>query len=93
MATVNRFEDLVAFQKSRELVSEVYKSLRHCDDRGFKDQIQRASVSILSNIAEGFESGKAVVNTREWYEGRFYKLSLYRQSICGRGASTTLCGA
>ncbi|MDB5204255.1 MAG: ribosomal protein [Candidatus Taylorbacteria bacterium] len=57
MATVNRFEDLVAFQKSRELVREIYKSLRDCRDGGFKDQIQRASVSILSNIAEGFESG------------------------------------
>lgn len=57
MATVNQFEDLLAFQKARVLVSEVYKSLRNCRDGGFKDQIQRASVSILSNIAEGFESG------------------------------------
>lgn len=45
------------FKKSRELTKEVYKSLSSCRDNGFRDQIQRASVSILSNIAEGFESG------------------------------------
>lgn len=67
MATINRFEDLVAFQKARELVSEVYKNLRDCRDGGFKDQIQRASVSILSNIAEGFESG-----TREGFLNYLY---------------------
>ena len=38
-------------------VKEVYKSLGDTKDYGFKDQIQRASVSVLSNIAEGFESG------------------------------------
>lgn len=48
---------MVAFQKARLLVSVIYKSLRSCRDVGFKDKIQRASVSILSNIAEGFESG------------------------------------
>ena len=45
------------FQKARELTREVYKALAHCRDGGFRDQIQRASVSVLSNIAEGFESG------------------------------------
>jgi four helix bundle protein len=53
MTTVRRFEDLLMFQKARE----VYKALANCKDHGFRDQIQRASVSVLSNIAEGFESG------------------------------------
>jgi four helix bundle protein len=45
------------WQKARILVSEVYKALSTCRDMGFRDQIQRASVSVLSNISEGFESG------------------------------------
>ena len=57
MATVQRFEDLICWQKSRVLVSAVYKSLRDCRDYGFRDQIQRAAVSVMSNIAEGFERG------------------------------------
>lgn len=57
MATVRQFEDLLAWKKARELVSEVYRVLRACRDYGFKDQIQRASVSVMSNLAEGFESG------------------------------------
>ena len=57
MATVRQFEDLLAWKKSRELVSKVYKAFSGCKDYGFRDQIQRASVSIMSNIAEGFESG------------------------------------
>ena len=57
MATIQRFEDLICWQKARLLTKEVYKSLRDCRDRGFTDQIQRASVSVLSNIAEGFERG------------------------------------
>lgn len=57
MATIRQFEDMLAWQKSRVLVREVYRALKTCDDRGFKDQIQRASVSVMSNIAEGFESG------------------------------------
>lgn len=57
MATVQRFEDLVMFKKARELTKEVYIALVSYRDNGFRDQIQRASVSIVSNIAEGFESG------------------------------------
>ncbi len=57
MATIERFEDLVCWQKARELVREVYKTFKDCKDYGFRDQIQRASVSVLSNIAEGFERG------------------------------------
>lgn len=57
MATVRRFEDLACWQKSRELTRNVYSAFKSCRDIGFKDQIQRASVSVMSNIAEGFESG------------------------------------
>ncbi len=57
MASVHRFEDLLAWQKARELTREIYKTFRTCRDGGFTDQIQRASVSVMSNIAEGFERG------------------------------------
>ena len=57
MSTVQRFEDLLAWQRSRELVKRVYGAMRGCGDLGFRDQIQRAAVSVMSNIAEGFESG------------------------------------
>lgn len=57
MTTIHRFEDLLMWKKARELTKEVYTALRVCKDIGFRDQIQRASVSVLSNIAEGFESG------------------------------------
>ena len=57
MATIQRFEDLVMFKKARELTKAIYSALATCKDYGFRDQIQRASVSIVSNIAEGFESG------------------------------------
>ncbi len=57
MATIQKFEDMIAWQKSRKLVRDTYKAFINCRDSGFKDQIQRAAVSVLSNIAEGFESG------------------------------------
>lgn len=57
MATIQRFEDLVCWQKARILTKEVYRALASCRDYGFKDQIQRAAVSVMSNIAEGFERG------------------------------------
>lgn len=65
MSTIKQFEELLMWQKARELTREIYKSLnletfKHLNlsqDRGFCNQIQRASVSIMSNIAEGFERG------------------------------------
>ena len=57
MATISKFEDLICFQKARDLTRCIYKELKDCKDFGFKDQITRASVSVLSNIAEGFERG------------------------------------
>ena len=61
MATIRQFEELICWQRARELTREVYaaifKNLKFKNDRGLCDQIQRASVSIMSNIAEGFERG------------------------------------
>ncbi len=57
MATVKSFEDLLAWKKSRELTKGVYSAMKNVNDRGFTDQIQRAAVSVMSNIAEGFERG------------------------------------
>lgn len=57
---VNRFEDLIAWQKARELVKDIYHVTNSGDfsrDFGLRDQIRRAAVSIMSNIAEGFERG------------------------------------
>ena len=57
MATIQKFEDLICWKKARELTKEVYNAFKNCQDRGLKDQIQRASVSVMDNIAEGFERG------------------------------------
>jgi four helix bundle protein len=58
MATVERFEDLDAWKHARALVASVYCVTASGDfarDYGLKDQIRRAAVSVMSNIAEGFE--------------------------------------
>jgi len=49
------FEDLDIWKEGMRLSVSVYKQMKDCKDFGFKDQIQRASVSVPSNIAEGFE--------------------------------------
>ncbi|HVF28280.1 MAG TPA: four helix bundle protein [Pyrinomonadaceae bacterium] len=59
---IERFEDFIAWQKARSLAAGVYEVTsegRFARDFGLKDQIQRAAVSIMSNIAEGFERGRA----------------------------------
>lgn len=52
---IEKFEDIVAWQKSKNLTKDIYNFTKSLKDYGFKDQIQRASVSIMNNIAEGFE--------------------------------------
>lgn len=52
---IERFDDIIAWQKSKNLTVEIYFLFTDHKDFGFKDQIQRASVSIMNNIAEGFE--------------------------------------
>lgn len=60
MAKIERFEDLISWQKARELnrlVYQISKNAAFVKDFGLRDQIRRASISVMSNIAEGFERG------------------------------------
>lgn len=54
MATVKNFEDLDIWKSARYLTKSVYEDFSANRDFGFRDQIQKASVSIMNNIAEGF---------------------------------------
>ena len=56
------FEDLDIWKRATRLSIEIYKALKDLKDYGFRDQITRASLSIPSNVAEGFErqSEKAI---------------------------------
>ena len=58
MSKIERFEDIIVWQKARVLTREIYKVTKSgafARDFGLSSQIQRAAVSIMSNIAEGFE--------------------------------------
>jgi four helix bundle protein len=60
MAKIKKFEELKSWKKARTLTKQIYEVTSESSfrrDFGLKDQIRRASVSILSNIAEGFERG------------------------------------
>lgn len=54
-AKIEKFEDLEVWQNAIKLSIEVYRTFQNCKDYSLKDQICRASVSVASNIAEGFE--------------------------------------
>jgi len=61
---IERFEDLIAWQKARALTHSVYKAAQQgtfARDFGLSGQIQRAAVSVMSNVAEGL-SGENEVN-------------------------------
>ncbi len=53
--TIEKFEDIIAWQKSKDLTLNIYAQFKNCRDFSFKDQIQRAIISVMNNIAEGFE--------------------------------------
>ena len=64
---IETFEDVESWKKARELVKSIYLLTNKnpfLKDFGIKDQIQRAAVSVMSNIAEGFDSGtnKSFIN-------------------------------
>ena len=71
MGRIERFEDIDCWKEARELVKLVYsltKKEPFSRDWGLRDQIQRAAISIMSNIAEGFESQ----GNREFVQFLFY---------------------
>jgi four helix bundle protein len=58
---IRSFQDLIAWQKARPLTARIYQVTTEgafARDFGLKDQIRRAAVSVMSNIAEGFERGR-----------------------------------
>jgi four helix bundle protein len=58
MAMIQRFEDIQAWQEARTLVKMIYQLTnkeKFSKDFGMRDQIRRASVSVMNNIAEGFD--------------------------------------
>lgn len=71
------FEDLIAWQKARALVREIYgatKTSPFSRDFPLVDQIRRASISIMSNIAEGFERGR---------RAEFHQFLVVAKGSCG----------
>ena len=77
MPSVQRFEDLITWQKARLLTRDVYRATRinpFARDYGLCDQIRRAAVSVMSNIAEGFDRGRP---------GEFYQFLCTAKGSCG----------
>ena len=73
---ITRFEDLIAWQKARSLTKQVYTVTSQGSfsrDYGLKDQICRAAVSVMSNIAEGFE---------RWRQGEFHQFLSIAKASC-----------
>jgi four helix bundle protein len=52
---IRNFEEIIAWQKAQNLAVEIYRDFGTLDDRGFRNQITRATISISNNIAEGFD--------------------------------------
>jgi len=71
---IDGFEDLQVWQRAVELAAAVYSRLGKISDYSFRDQIQRASVSISSNIAEGYERGS---------NAEFIRFLYYAKGSCG----------
>ena len=53
--TGHRFEEIQVWQKAKLLSLQIYKNFSDIKDYGFRDQVQRAAVSVMNNIAEGYE--------------------------------------
>jgi four helix bundle protein len=73
---VERFEDLIAVQKARQLTAEIYRVGVQGDfsrDFGLRDQICRAAVSVMSNIAEGYDRGS---------RGEFHQFLVVAKASC-----------
>ena len=78
---IERFEDLIAWQKARQLTAEIYRITAHGEfakDFGLRDQIRRAAVSVMSNIAEGFDRGS---------RGEFHQFLVVAKASCAEARS------
>ena len=64
--TIQNFEDLVIWQEARQLNKEIYTEFNRNRDYSFNDQIKRASVSIMNNIAEGFDRSKVAKDNKQF---------------------------
>ncbi len=54
---IENFEEIESWKEARNLARQIYTQFKGCKDSGFKEQIQRAAISIMSNVAEGFDRG------------------------------------
>lgn len=78
---VERFVDLIACQKARQLTTAIYRNTTQGEfarDFGLRDQIRRAAVSVMSNIAEGFERGS---------RGEFHQFLVVATASCAEVCS------
>src|SRR3990167_6660450 len=72
---IDRFEDIIGWQKSKFLTLEIYKAFQHVKDYSFRDQIQRASVSIMNNPDKIFE-----ISREQSYKALKWSLVIYFNS-------------
>jgi len=63
---VYNFEELIIWQQAKEVTRQVYILFKDNNDFGFKDQIQRAAVSIMNNISEGFQRNKFAKDNKQF---------------------------
>jgi four helix bundle protein len=78
---IGRFEELIVWQKSREFANGIYLASARgpfARDFGLRDQLRRASVSVMANIAEGFERGG---------RGEFHQFLSMAKGSCGEARS------
>jgi len=87
MGMIYRFEDLVVWQEARALCKMVYDLCQDNRDYDYRSQIQRASVSIMNNIAEGFDRNKIDETNKSF----IYFLDISYGS-CGEVRSMTYIG-
>ena len=64
--TITHFEDLTIWKEARIMCTHIYAFTKKIRDLGFIDQIQRASVSVMNNIAEGFDRGRITKDNKQF---------------------------